>query len=78
MQKGGKEDNQGVFDYLAHFQVADIQNKGKKLTQPNAATDNPETSPLALPEFEEDDSDDFNFDQLMPQPDQIEQPTTEK
>lgn len=31
-QNGSKQDTQGILDYLAQFQVAETQNKGKVLS----------------------------------------------
>lgn len=49
-------DNQGVSDYLAQFQVADIQNKGKVIADAPSNKDAvPElNSLLAVPEMDED------------------------
>ena len=66
-RKAGCEDqaeNEGVFDYLAQFKVADVQNKGKILTAAQ-----PEDQLLAVPEMMEDDpeEDPYMFEKLLQQ-----------
>ena len=65
-RKAGCEDqaeNEGVFDYLAQFKVADVHNKGKILTAAQ-----PEHQLLAVPEMEDDPEEDpYMFEKLLQQ-----------